>query len=280
MSLQKLVVVIVCLAMPGTAMGEGAVDASLARVEIRALDYYKGIDLNQTGPALKQALHTLINVHTNMSYNNVWLAFDATDDVSSCPDDKLVDVYSSKCWTEHTEQCGDFKQEGDCYNREHSWPKSWWGGMSAGKGAQTDLFHIYPTDGFVNAQRSNLPLGTVDSLHNVTSTSSNGAKIGPCTSANAPLGSCFEPPDTYKGDFARSYFYVSTSYHGLFDCCDDVGVDGAEIKPWMETVLRGWAKLDPVSDKEKQRNEQIFNLQKNRNPFIDLPQLVDQITDF
>ena len=75
----------------------------------------------------------------------------------------------------YIKQCGNYKQEGDCYNREHSWPKSWWGGFSEGQNAQTDLFHLYPTDGYVNNLRANLPMGNVK---DATYTSTNGCKIG------------------------------------------------------------------------------------------------------
>ena len=83
------------------------------------------------------------------------------------------------------------------------------------------------------------------------------------------------------GDFARTYFYLSTFYMNIWECCDDVGVNGSSIKPWMEAELRQWHKLDPVDKYEVARNNMIYSdYQHNRNPFIDYPELVDQIDDF
>merc|ERR1719345_689018 len=77
----------------------------------------------------------------------------------------IPDVYSDTCWITAKNikpsggECGNYKHEGDCFNREHLWPKSWFGGFSAGDNAQTDLFELWPTDGYVNGMRGNLPLG-------------------------------------------------------------------------------------------------------------------------
>jgi hypothetical protein len=67
----------------------------------------------------------------------------------------------------------------------------------------------------------------------------------------------------------------------VWDCCDDVGVNRSEIKPWMENELRAWHHLDEVDDYERNRNDIIYNKwQRNRNPFIDYPEFVDSIEDF
>ena len=87
--------------------------------------------------------------------------------------------------------------------------------------------------------------------------------------------------DALKGDLARTYFYLSTMYNGEWDCCDEAGTNGSVIKPWMEGQLRAWAKADPVDEFEVKRNDIIFNdWQHNRNPYIDHPEWIDQISDF
>jgi len=193
----------------------------------------------------------------------------------------IPDVYSAYCW--HTEkglshggECGNYSKEGDCFNREHLWPKSWFGGMSAGQHAQTDLFELWPSDGYTNGRRANLPFGNVKSASVYEST--NGSKIGACEKAS---GNCFEPAEYLKGDFARSYFYISTIYMNKWSCCDEEGVNRADIKTWMEDTLREWHANDPVDENERSRNDVIYERwQGNRNPFIDYPQFVDQISDF
>ena len=129
----------------------------------------------EKGAALKTALSRIVSDHTVRTYANLWDDFRETD----CrPDGKVWDMYS--CITDFTfgdDQAGNFGAEGDKYNREHSFPKSWWGGGS-GEAAYTDLFHLYPTDGYVNGMRGNLPFGEVKS---VTKQSAQGfSKVGPC----------------------------------------------------------------------------------------------------
>ena len=84
----------------------------------------------------------------------------------------IPDVYSSFCWDpekiESGGECGNYHTEGDCFNREHSWPKSWFGGFDYGFGAESDLFELYPTDGYVNGLRGNLPLGYVDTSSDIS----------------------------------------------------------------------------------------------------------------
>lgn len=178
------------------------------------------------------------------------------------------------------DQCGSYKKEGDCFNREHSYPKSWWGGMGKGSGASYDAHHLFPSDGYVNGLRSNLPLGVVSGEPSYVST--NGAKIGDCRDLAG--NRCFEPPSSpmdWRGDLARGYFYLMITYRGQWSCCDTAGTDRSSLKPWMEKTLREWHTADPVSDLEARRNDLIYSdIQGNRNPFIDHPEWLDNISSF
>ncbi|MCP4499045.1 MAG: hypothetical protein GY822_03650 [Deltaproteobacteria bacterium] len=177
------------------------------------------------------------------------------------------------------DKCGNQSAVGDCWNKEHSWPKSWWGGQE--NDAYSDMFHLVPSDGRVNNYRSNLPFGEVD---NPTFGGGNEdgifveAKMGPCVTPGSS-GNCFEPADDVKGDLARGYFYMAVRYEGLLTGERDA-VSGADIKIWQESLLRDWHLLDPVDDAERTRNDAILGLQGNRNPFIDHPEWVGQISDF
>ncbi len=255
-----------------------------------AVEYYANIDPTLTNTALKQALHDLINPHVVFDYDTVWSAFMDVDiflphypcnqNLSHIPD-----VYSSYCWTPEKissgGECGNYKKEGDCYNREHLWPKSWFGGFDYGKNAQTDLYELWPSDGYVNGLRGDLPLGIVN-RNSVTYNSTNGSLIGKCVVADGSYtGNCFEAVDELKGDFARSYFYLATAYFNEWDCCDTPATNRSDIKTWMENVMRDWHAFDPVNDQERARNDEIYSKwQQNRNPFIDHPEWVDQINDF
>jgi endonuclease I len=215
-----------------------------------------------TGTALQAALHNIIDDHNVISYNGLWSAFEDTD---ALPNGKVWDMYSNCSWTFFSDQCGNYNSECDCYNREHSWPKSWFGDQSP---MNSDLFHLYPTDGYVNGRRSNYPFGEVSSP---TYTSSNGSKVGSNTYPGYS-GTVFEPIDEYKGDFARTYFYMSVRYYnedGNWPGSDMT--NGAQLKPWALAMMRDWHLSDPVSEKEINRNNEVYSYQQNRNPFIDHP---------
>jgi endonuclease I len=170
-----------------------------------------------------------------------------------------------------TNQCGNYDGEGDCYNREHSFPKSWFNDASP---MYTDLFHIYPTDGWVNNKRGNLPFGETSSP---TWTSTNGSMTGP-SSTQGYSGVVFEPIDEYKGDFARTYFYMATRYYGEDgEWPGSDMTDGAQPKPWALDMLLAWHRADAVSTKETDRNNEVYKYQNNRNPFIDDPLFAEKI---
>lgn len=224
-----------------------------------------------TGTELKTALHNIIGDHTVSSYSDLWTHFQKTDKKA---DGSVWDIYSSVVWTFITDQCGNYSGEGDCYNREHSFPKSWFGGEVLPM--YTDLFHIYPTDGLVNNKRGNLPFGETSSP---VYTSSNGSSVG-LSSTEGYSGSVFEPIDEYKGDLARSYFYMAVRYYsedGNWPGSDMT--DGAEPVEWALNLLIRWHENDPVSSKENNRNDSVFTIQGNRNPFIDNPGYASAIWD-
>jgi hypothetical protein len=138
----------------------------------------------------------------------------------------------------------------------------------------TDVFMIYPTDNEVNNRRGNYPFGEVGTA---TWTSLNGSKLGPCVYPGY-AGTVFEPLDAFKGDFARTYFYMTTRYFGEdASWPGSPATDGAVLLPWAEAMLLEWCAADPVSLKEIERNEAIYAIQHNRNPFVDRPDFVFKV---
>ncbi|MCK9422407.1 MAG: endonuclease [Bacteroidales bacterium] len=231
--------------------------------------------IGKTGTELQAALHNIIKNHTVKSYDYIWTGFHTTDDK---PDGTVWDMYSdipggTPPYVFHfgSDQCGNYNGEGDCYNREHSWPKSWFNEQPP---MISDMLHIYPTDGFVNGKRNNYPYGTVSTA---SWTSENGSKLGTC-SWPGYTGVVFEPIDGYKGDFARTYFYMSTRYY-----TEDAGwkvtemTNKSQLKPWALQMMLSWASEDPVSTKETDRNNTLYGIQNNRNPFIDHPEYANLI---
>lgn len=223
-----------------------------------------------TGTQLQQALHDIIDNHVEQSYDALKTHFYVTD---AKPNGKVWDMYSDIPngippyeFTFTTASCSGYNSENDCYNREHSWPKSWFSDMSP---MYSDLFHLYPTDGYVNGKRGNYPFGEVDGV--ASWTSMNGSKLGTCTYPGY-AGTVFEPIDDFKGDFARTYFYMSTRYYN-----EDAGwagspmTNGSQLEPWALAMMLEWTVQDPVSQKEIDRNNAVYGIQQNRNPFIDIP---------
>ena len=229
--------------------------------------------VGKSGEDLQKSLSTILNDATDVGYNGLWNLYKTTDRRS---DGKVWDMYSDVTnYTFGTDQCGTYGVEGDCYNREHSVPKSWFNERSPMK---SDAWHVYPIDGKINGMRSNNPFGEVGSG---ASGSKNGfSKWGKCVTPGYS-GTVFEPNDEYKGDFARTYFYFATRYKGVATSGQGALVFTSTypyITGWQLDMLLRWHKKDPVSPKELDRNEAVYDSrQGNRNPFIDYPELVDLI---
>jgi len=234
-----------------------------------------------TGATLKTNLYNIIKTHTDVGYGGLYDAYQTTDNL---PSGKVWDMYSLRAdgtadyFYSHTgaDQCGSYNSEADCYNREHSFCDSWLGAASP---QRSDLFHVVPTDGYVNNRRGSYPHGEVLTT---SWTSTNGSKLGSSDPATGYTGIVFEPIDEFKGDFARQYFYVATCYENKIAGWVNNGsanqiLDGTTFpsyKTWFINMLISWCELDPVSQKEIDRNEAIYLIQHNRNPYIDHPEYV------
>ena len=236
------------------------------------MTYYQPAD-GKMGAALKTAMCGIVYNRTQKSYDDLWTAFQTTDVRS---DGKIWDMYSNITNYTPVTSGSSYSKEGDCYNREHSFPQSWFGSNTP---MNTDLHHIYPTDGFVNGKRANYPFGETNG--NEYQSANGFSKLGTCTYPGY-TGTVFEPADEYKGDFARTYFYMVTCYEEkLSDWYTNYSesrptIDGSTypaLQSWQLNMLMEWAKNDPVSEKEVQRNNAVYAIQKNRNPFIDYPGL-------
>lgn len=254
--------------------------------------YYANLD-GTSSQSLFSTLTTITNKgFKTLGYDGLYSAYPKTDYTSS---GQLWDMYSD-CGT--TKKCGNYSKECDCYNREHSIPQSWWGGGTGGIGC--DIFHVIPTDGYVNNRRGNDAYGEVSSA---SYTSKNGSKLGTsvssikvgektiCSAAgatvSAPSGTVFEPIDEYKGDLARGYLAVimkwntnetmtSSGGNKMFQSSYTAKTNWG-LTTYGVALLLKWHREDPVSQKEIDRNNGIQQTQGNRNPFIDYPFLVEYI---
>jgi hypothetical protein len=141
---------------------------------------------------------------------------------------------------------------------------------------------MYPADKWVNNKRGNMPFGNVQTVLGYSA--NHYCEWGTSTESGSSLN-VFEPADELKGDLARSYFYMVTCYENVvsnWTAYSNTEMLGGNSYPgfssWGLKVLLDWSRLDPVSDKERARNEAIYtNFQHNRNPFIDFPSLAEYV---
>jgi endonuclease I len=256
------------------------------------LGYYDGT-AGLTGYTLKSKLSEIISTGAlDLGYGvgtgGLWTTFFTSDiDQYYEKNGTIIDMYSEKPnapdayeynvgqWSVGGNQCGSgIDQENSCYNREHTMPKSFFGGINATPMAN-DAHYIIPADYYVNGKRSNYPYGETNEP---TWTSSNGSKLGSCTFPDYG-GTIFEPIDEFKGDLARMHLYFITRYQSRLpnfsnNYPSQNPMDGSTdrgFKQWYVNLMLKWAVQDPVSQKEIDRNNAIYARQKNRNPFIDNP---------
>lgn len=243
---------------------------SVSRVPAK---YYAPAD-GLSGQQLKVALGQIISQHEVFAYGELWYRYEYTDVVIGT-EHQVFDYYSPLVYN--------FTGTGaapSVANKEHACPQSWWG-----KGAQcnayTDLFNVMPSESNANSAKSNYPLGVVGGK---PSYQNARMKVG-ASGRSQYEGNVFEPCDEFKGDFARLYFYVATTYAdapwgvqtAVAKTVAFTREDYPTIKPWILDLLLQWNAQDPVSDWEICRNERVCHEQHNRNPFIDYPQLADYI---
>lgn len=245
--------------------------------------YYNSAE-GKTGAALKASLATIVSANYNdVGYDGLYDVYKTSDVL---PNGKIWDMYSVKAdgtasyyYSTTSGQCGTYNSEGDCYNREHTFCDSWLGEASP---QRSDAHHLIPTDGYVNNRRGSFPHGKVGS---VSWTSTNGSKLGSSDASTGYSGTVFEPIDAYKGDFARMYFYVATRYESKIaswvnnGTADEILAGNAypAYKTWFINLMLAWHRLDPVSQKEIDRNDVIYGYQNNRNPYIDFPNLAEYV---
>ncbi len=237
--------------------------------------YYTAAD-NKKGAALLSALQGCIDGHTTLSYSSLE---DYYDDTDLTADGYIWDMYST-CKFTINDDGGSQSRICDVWNKEHSVPQSWFGEASPMK---SDLFHVYPTDARVNNFRSNYPYGETSSRSYIDNDSKALGYLG-SSNFSGYTGKVFEPVDQYKGDFARTYFYMVARYLDKnFNKSENGKVvftysgNTAGLTTYAINLFLKWHRQDPVSQKEIDRNNAVYKHQKNRNPFIDYPYLAEYI---
>ena len=236
--------------------------------QIPANYYYSAI--GKQSAELKTALFRIIQPHTMLEYYSLSNSFRSTD---WHPNGYFWDMYSNikrSNW------------ESGGLNREHNMPKSWFGiGSTEINSAPiaTDLHNLYPSDAEANSKKSNFALGVVGSVSYQNGVVKVGSNIYP-----GYTGSVFEPANEYKGDFARDYMYMVTCYEDYANTWQSTGTSSMlqrntypVLNSYAVKLLMEWHRNDPVSIKEIDRNNAVYDLQSNRNPYIDHPVLAEYL---
>lgn len=237
-------------------------------------DYYQSAE-GLKGDALKAQLNFIIKGHTEFPYTatstDVWDILKQTDKDPNNSENVIL-LYSGQSYNAALEY-----NSGAGWSREHTWAKSR-GDFGTEPGAGTDVHHLRPEDVSVNSTRNNRPFDVSGTRVEVWD---NGLFTGSYIDDNDYT---FEPRDAVKGDVARMLFYMAVRYEGEGDEPDleltELLLSNTDISPLhgkLSTLL-AWHRADPVDDWERNRNEIIFtDFQHNRNPFIDIPELVEFI---
>jgi endonuclease I len=242
-----------------------------------------------TGYTLKTQLYNIIKGHNDRNYAGLYVTY-TTSDVDNYYENNgsMLDMYTENPTGSECEYIygGGLQDDGtlgtaECqrYNREHLIPQSVY---SSNTPMYSDAHCVVPSDKYVNGQRDNFIFSRVNtsSTHN---TYNNGSKKGPNLNSGYSAGysgTVFEPIDEFKGDIARMILYFAVRYENLVSGWNYGMLNNTSNQVFTNqsiNVLLTWHNLDPVSQREIDRNNAVYARQNNRNPFIDHPEYVCQI---
>jgi endonuclease I len=237
--------------------------------------YYNNVEGKQSADAILDALCAIIDNHTVISYSALEDYYERTDFYA----DTLWDMYSTcRFYMSHA----NVPQSAVCdgWNKEHVCCQSWLGSGPM----KSDLFNVYPTDARVNNLRSNFPYGEVNGANGTGISNNTGNHALGKKGANTfpgYSGTAFEPHDDYKGDFARTFMYMVARYRNN-KLNDGEGTamfvaNKTNFTEYAKNLLMSWHRQDPVSQKEIDRNQAVYGIQHNRNPFIDYPEFAEYV---
>lgn len=219
-------------------------------------DYYDSIGgLNQE--ALLYALRDLISTNTYSSYTGAKVfLFQELDNING----SVRCVYTGEVYNISSSYSGQSNP-----NTEHTYAQSWFGSSESSR-KKADLHHLFISTMQVNSSRGNLPFASVAS----TAASTVYYNDSPWQSyrGNDNWGHMvFEPADISKGNVARALLYFYTRYN------DSLTQGGVQMIP----IFRTWHQADPPDLAEITRNQDVYEFQSNRNPYVDHPEYVERI---
>ena len=231
-----------------------------------------------TGPQLLAALHNIIRTgYHGYEYDSA--RGHLYENVEDPDDNNLIeDLYVGRIATVNqrfnpntTTDAGDVN-----FNAEHTWPQSCGARLDRTSGVRStgpagDLHIIFAADELENTRRSNYPFGNVVTVATTSSPADSAGKTSR-RGTNAQGLVVYEPRDEKKGDVARAIFYFHARY--VPEIPAQISLENFNVE---EATLLQWSAQDPPDAFEIARNNEVFAVQGNRNPFIDHPTLLSYI---
>lgn len=219
-------------------------------------NYYDGI--SSSSASLVSDLTDLINPHNYISYflykTTIMSQFEVKDTLNG-------QSYVTCCYSGENKVFNDpFDWSDNDFSREHTYAHSWMPTFPCDDPEQeeyADQHNLYPANlPNANTPRSNLPLE--DITGSTVFTYLEGS-VG--YNDNNQL--VYEPRESHKGNAARAIMYMATCYNGINGSNWSIPSNQGPV------TLRNWHFNDLPDNYEIARHEFIYNLQGNRNPFID-----------
>lgn len=263
------VVLAVSVVLPSVTNSSNVAIADSSTTAYYSGNYYNSIDTSLRGDDFRDKLANLITTtHTNYtSYAGLANAYKTTDAVPN------KSGYITWFYTGTEVKFSGFGGSGGQTNREHVWPKDGGSAFSETSECGSDAHHLRPTECNLNSTRGSKSFGEVEqSTQNVVNQNKSASYgDGTADSLCYTSGSFFYPAAGYRGATARILMYVQTRWGNKFNLQFVDGAGHSKTIGDFKTLMK-WHLEELPTQEEINRNQAVYEIQGNRNPFIDHPE--------
>lgn len=263
------VVLALSVVLPSVTNSSNVAIADSSTTAYYSGNYYNSIDTSLRGDDFRDKLANLITTtHANYtSYAGLANAFKTTDAVPN------KSGYITWFYTGTEVKFSGFGGSGGQTNREHVWPKDGGSAFSATSECGSDAHHLRPTECNLNSTRGSKSFGEVEqSTQNVVNQNKSASYgDGTADSLCYTSGSFFYPAAGYRGATARILMYVQTRWGNKFNLQFVDGAGHSKTIGDFKTLMK-WHLEELPTQEEINRNQAVYEIQGNRNPFIDHPE--------
>lgn len=263
------VVLAVSVVLPSVTNSSNVAIADSSTTSYYSGNYYNSIDTSLRGDDFRDKLANLITTtHANYtSYAGLANAFKTTDAVPN------KSGYITWFYTGTEVKFSGFGGSGGQTNREHVWPKDGGSAFSETSECGSDAHHLRPTECNLNSARGSKSFGEVEqSTQNVVNQNKSASYgDGTADSLCYTSGSFFYPAAGYRGATARILMYVQTRWGNKFNLQFVDGAGHSKTIGDFKTLMK-WHLEELPTQEEINRNQAVYEIQGNRNPFIDHPE--------